>query len=66
MWIAGTADGKIQILLGSAAVKERRRVGREIDDTIARALRGDLREGELGTLQRLAALADLVARGKPA
>ena len=46
VWIAGGANGKIQVLLGSAAVKERRRVGRQIDDTIARALRGEIVEDE--------------------
>lgn len=64
VWIAGGANGKIQVLLGSAAVKERRRVGRQIDDTIARALRGEIVEDEIGVLERLASLADSIARGK--
>ena len=60
------ANGKIQVLLGSAAVKERRRVGRQIDDTIARAARGEIDEDEMGVLERLASLAELIARGKMA
>jgi hypothetical protein len=64
VWIAGGANGKFRVLLGSAAVRERRRLGREIDATIARALRGDLADAELGTLERLASLAEGVARGK--
>ena len=63
VWIAGAANGKIRVLVGSAAIKERRRVGREIDETIARALRGDLAEGDLAAMEKLASLADSVARG---
>ncbi len=66
VWIAGAADGKIQVLLGSAAVKELRRVGRQMDDTISRALRGEIVEDEMGVMERLASLADLIARGKMA
>ena len=43
-WIAGAANGKVRVLLGSAAVRERRRVGREMDQTITRALQGKLAE----------------------
>jgi hypothetical protein len=64
VWIAGGANGKVRVLVGSAAIRERRRVGREIDETIARALRGDLAEGDRIAVQRLAWLADSVARGK--
>jgi hypothetical protein len=64
VWIAGAANGKFRVLLGSAAVRERRRVGREIDDTIARALKGNLAEADLAAVERLASLADSVARGK--
>jgi hypothetical protein len=64
VWITGAANGKVRVLLGSAAVRERRRVGREIDATIARALQGDLGDGDLGAIERLASLADSVARGK--
>jgi hypothetical protein len=64
VWIAGAGNGKVRILLGSAAVRERRRLGREIDDTITRAFAGNLAEGDLGALERLATLADSLARGK--
>jgi hypothetical protein len=64
VWIAGAPNGKVRVLLGSAAVRERRRVGREIDATIARALQGDLGDADMRTVERLASLADSVARGK--
>jgi len=64
VWIAGAANGKVRVLLGSAAVRERRRVGREIDETIARALQGKLAEADIASVERLASLADSVARGK--
>ena len=64
VWIAGAANGKVRVLLGSAAVRERRRVGREMDETITRALQGDLADADLALLERLASLADSVARGK--
>ena len=52
VWIAGAADGKVRVLLGSAAVRERRRVGREIDETITRALQGKLAEAEISPCWR--------------
>lgn len=64
VWITGAGNGKVRVLLGSAAIRERRRVGRVIDETIARALEGDLAEGDLAAMERLASLADSVARGK--
>jgi len=62
MWILGTANGKVRVLLGAAAVREKRKLAREIDRTIGRALRGDLRESEAGNVEHLATLADRLAR----
>jgi hypothetical protein len=62
MWILGTPNGKVRVLFGAAAVREKRKLAREIDRTIGRALRGDLRESEVGNLEYLATLADRLAR----
>jgi len=62
MWIAAGPDGTVQVLLGRAAVREKRRVAREIDVTIARAARGALDESDVAQLERLSAVADRVAR----
>lgn len=63
MWILGTANGKARVLLGSAAVREQRRLAEDIDRTIGRALRGEMSDSEAGDLERLALLADRLARG---
>ncbi len=64
LWIQAAANGKVRLLLGAAAARERRRIGREIDKTIDRAFRGDLADSELGKVEQLAALADQLARRK--
>jgi hypothetical protein len=61
--VLGGGNGKARILLGSAAVREKRRLAREIDRTIGRALRGDLPDSEMDHLEQLARLADRLARG---
>jgi hypothetical protein len=63
LWILGNAGGKVRVLLGKDAVRERRKIAQEIDETIGRALRGDLSDSEMGELEHLAALADSLARG---
>ena len=63
LWILGTANGKARVLLGSAAVREQRKLARDIDRTIGRALRGELPDAEIGDVKRLALLADRMARG---
>ena len=63
LWIQATANGKVRVLLGAEAARERRRLGREIDRTIDRAFRGDLADSEVRNVERLAALADRLARG---
>jgi hypothetical protein len=63
LWVSGGGDGKVRIFLGSAAVREKRKLAREIDRTIARAFRGDLEDSDTGAVERLAALADRLARG---
>jgi hypothetical protein len=62
MWIAAKPDGKVQILLGAAATREKRRVARVIDGTITRAVRGGLRERDRAEVERLAVLAERMAR----
>ncbi len=62
LWISGTEKGKVRVLFGSAAVREKRRLAREIDQTIGRALRGDLGESDKGEVARLLDLADRLAR----
>jgi len=61
--ILGGGNGKTRVLFGSAAARERRKLAREIDQTIGRALRGDLPDSEIGHLEQLARLADRLARG---
>jgi hypothetical protein len=63
LWILGTAGGKVRVLLGNDAVREKRKLAKEIDETIGRALSGDLSDSEMGKLEHLAALADRLARG---
>ena len=63
LWIAPTKNGKVRILLGEAAVREKRRIGRKIDDLIGKALRGKLDDSEAGEVAAMAALADQLARG---
>jgi hypothetical protein len=64
LWISPTKDGKVRLLLGGAAVREKRRIGRKIDDLIAKALRGGLEESDVGEVALMASLADQMARGK--
>lgn len=64
LWIQPTNNGKVRILLGQAAVREKRRIGRKIDDLIGKALRGGLEETDAGEVAVLATLADQLARGK--
>ena len=63
LWILGAANGKVRVLLGSDAVREKRKLAKEIDRTIGRALRGEVPESEAGHLEYLATLADGLARG---
>jgi hypothetical protein len=63
LWILPTKNGKVRILLGEAAVREKRRIGRKIDNLIGKAMRGNLDESEAGEVATLAALADQLARG---
>jgi hypothetical protein len=62
LWISGTEKGKVRVLFGPAAVREKRRLAREIDQTIGRALQGDLGDSDKGEVARLLALADQLAR----
>jgi hypothetical protein len=62
VWITAAPNGKVQVLLGRAAVREKRRLGRQIDATIARASRGALVDGDIAEVERLAAMADRLAR----
>jgi len=61
--ILGGGNGKARIFFGSAALRERRRLAQKIDRTIGRALRGDLPDSEIESLEQLARLADQLARG---
>ena len=63
LWIVPTKNGKVRLLLGEAAVREKRRIGRKIDNLIGKALRGNLKESDAGEVAALAALADQLARG---
>jgi hypothetical protein len=63
MLVLGGGNGKARILFGSAAAREKRRLAREMDRTIGRALRGDLPDSEMANLEQLALLADRLARG---
>jgi hypothetical protein len=64
LWISPTKDGKVRVLLGEAAVREKRRIGRKIDDLIAKALGGGLEESDAGEVALMASLADQLTRGK--
>jgi hypothetical protein len=64
VWITPSKDGKVRVLLGGAAVRERRRIGRKIDDLIAKALSGGLKESDAGEVALMASLADQMANGK--
>ena len=64
VWIMPTKNGKVRVLLGEAAVREKRRIGRKIDDLIGKALQGNLRDSDAGEVAVLATLADQLARGK--
>jgi hypothetical protein len=63
LWISPAGNGKARILFGAAAVREQRRVAREIDRAIGRALRGDVPDSEVVQLERLATIAESLARG---
>lgn len=64
LWILPAENGKVRVLLGQAAVREKRRIGRKIDGLIAKAMRGNLAETDVGEVAILATLADQLARGK--
>ena len=64
LWIAAAGNGKVRILLGAAAAREKRRLGQRIDRTIARALRGDLADADVPLIENLAVLAAQIAGGK--
>jgi hypothetical protein len=64
LWILPAKNGKVRVLLGQAAVREKRRIGRKIDDLIGKALRGNLSDSDAGEVAVLATLADQLARGK--
>jgi len=63
LWIVPTKNGKVRVLLGEAAVREKRRIGRKIDNLIGKAIRGKLDDSDAGEVAVLAALADQLARG---
>ena len=63
VWIAPTKNGKVRILLGQAAVREKRRIGRKIDEIIGKAMRGNLDDSDAGEVAVLASMADRLARG---
>jgi hypothetical protein len=63
LWIAPTKNGKVRILLGQAAVREKRRIGRKIDEIIGKAMSGKLEDADAGEVAVLASLADRLARG---
>jgi hypothetical protein len=64
LWILPTKNGKVRVLLGEAAVREKRRIGRKIDGIIGKALRGRPDDTDVGEVAVLATLADQLARGK--
>ena len=64
VWIAPAKDGKVRVLLGNAAVREKRRIGRRIDDLIAKALHSGLEDSDAGEVALMAGLADQLASGK--
>jgi len=64
LWILPTQNGKVRILLEEAAVREKRRISRKIDNLIGKALRGNLDDSDAGEVAVLATLADQLARGK--
>ena len=64
LWILPTKNGKVRVLLGEAAVREKRQIGRKIDRLIGKALRGRLDDDDAGEVAVLATLADQLARGK--
>ena len=64
LWILPTKNGKVRVLLGEAAVREKRQIGRKIDRLIGKALRGRLDDADVGEVAVLATLADQLARGK--
>jgi hypothetical protein len=64
VWILPTKNGKVRVLLGDAAVREKRRLGRKIDRLIGKAMRGNLSDSDAGEVAVLATLADQLARGK--
>ena len=64
LWILPTKNGKVRVLLGQAAVREKRRIGRKIDSLIGKALRSGLDDADVGEVATLATLADQLARGK--
>lgn len=61
--ILPTKNGKVRLLLGEHAVREKRRISRKIDDLIGKALRGNLDDSDAGEVAVLATLADQLARG---
>jgi hypothetical protein len=63
LWVAPTKNGKVRILLGQAAVREKRRIGRKIDEIIGKAMSGKLEDSDAGEVAVLASLADRLARG---
>ena len=64
LWISAEPNGKIQVLLGAAATRKRRRLGLQIDRVIRKALSGTLKDSDRGQVEVMAALADRLARGK--
>jgi hypothetical protein len=64
VWISPTKNGKVRVLLGQAAVREKRRIGRKMDDLISKALGGHLDDADAGEMASLANIADQLARGK--
>jgi hypothetical protein len=64
LWISPTKNGQVRVLLGQAAVREKRRIGRKIDDLIGKAMRGNLDDADAREVAVLATMAEQLASGK--
>jgi hypothetical protein len=62
LFMTMTKDGKVRLFLGSKAEKEKRRLARQVDRTIQRALAGELGEAERSELEAMADLAAVLAK----
>jgi hypothetical protein len=62
LFMTGIGNGQVRLWLGGAAKQEKRRLGRRIDDAIARALGGNASDADLGELEAMAEIAGRLAR----